>query len=55
VDDRVDAAQRVAERGRVGEVAERYLNAHALVAEATGVANEAAHRPRLGGKPPQKR
>ena len=37
------AAQGVAERGRVGQVAERDLDAHALVAEPARVAHEAAH------------
>ena len=49
VHDRVDAAQRVAERGRVREVAERDLHAHALLAEAARVAHERAHR---AGRPP---
>ena len=44
VDDRVDAAQRVAKRGRVGEVAQRDLHPHALIAEPARVAHEAAHR-----------
>ena len=52
---RVDAAQGVAERGRVRQVAERDLNPHALVAEPARVAHEAANRPRLGGEPPQQR
>ena len=41
--DRVDAAERIAKRGRVREVAERDLHAHALVAEAARVAHERAH------------
>ena len=43
MDDGVDAAQRVPERRRVGEVAERDLHAHALVAEAALVAHQGAH------------
>ena len=43
VHDRVDAAQRVAKGGRIGEVAERDLHAHALGAQPPRVANEAAH------------
>ena len=44
VHDGVDAAQGVAERRRVGEVAQRDLDAHAVGAEAPRVADEAAHR-----------
>ena len=42
VDDRVHAAHRVAERRRVGQVAERDLHAHALGPEPARVAHEAA-------------
>ena len=55
MDHRVHASQCVSERGRVGQVAERDLDSHALVAEPARVAHEAAHRPRLGGQPPQQR
>ena len=41
--DGVHAAQRVAERGRVGQVAERDLDPHPLVAEPARVAHQAAH------------
>ena len=37
------ATQRVAERRRVGQVAERDLHAYALGAQPPGVAYEAAH------------
>ena len=46
VHDRVDAAHRVAERRRVGEVAERDLDPHALGAQPARVADQAAHRAR---------
>ena len=59
VDHRVHAAQRVAERGRVGEVAERDLHAHALVAQAARVAHQAAHglagAPSAGAAAPSRR
>src|ERR671918_167717 len=55
VDDGVHAAQRVAEGGRVREVAERDLHPYALVAEPARVAHEAAHRLAPGDQPPQKR
>ena len=55
VDDGVDAAQRVAERRRVGEVAERDLHAHALGPEPPRVAHQAAHRPPGGGQARQQR
>ena len=42
--DGVDAAQRVAERERIGEVAERDLDADALVAEPARIAHQAADR-----------
>ena len=51
--DRVDAAQGVAERGRVREVAERDLHAHALVAEPARVAHERAHRAAVRREPAQ--
>ena len=41
VHDGVHAAQRVAERRRVGQVAQRDLDPHALVAEAARVAHQA--------------
>ena len=43
MNNRVNAAQRVAEGGRVGEVAESDLHAHALRTKPPGVAHEAAH------------
>ena len=53
--DRVDPAQRVAERGRVGQVAQRDLDAHALVAEAALVAHQGAHGLAVRGEPAQQR
>ena len=43
VHDRVDPAQRVTERARVGEVAERDLDPHPLVAQPALVAHQSAH------------
>jgi hypothetical protein len=43
VDHRADAAQRVAERRRVREVARRELDAHPLGPEAARIADQAAH------------
>ncbi len=37
-------AEGIAKRGRIHEVAERNLHAHALITEPTRVANEGAHR-----------
>ena len=51
--DGVDATKRIAKRGRVRQVAERDLHAHALVAEAAWVAHEGAHRPAVGREPAQ--
>ena len=53
--DRVDPTQRVAERGRVGQVAERDLDAHALVAEAALVAHQGAHGLAVRGEAAQQR
>ena len=53
--DRVDAPERVPERGRIGEVAERDLHAHALVAEAARVAHEGTHGLAVRGEPAQQR
>ena len=47
------AAQRVAERRRVGEVAERDLDPHALVAQPARVAHQAADRASRRGQPAQ--
>ena len=44
MDDRVDPAQRVAKRRRVGQVAQRDLHAHALGAQTPRIAHQAAHR-----------
>ena len=55
VHDRAHAAKRVAKRGRVGEVAERDLNAHALCAQAPGIPHQAAHRRSLCHQPAQQR
>ena len=55
VHDGAHAAQRVAEGGRVGEVAERDLHAHALGPEPARIAHEAAHRLARGGEAPQQR
>ena len=49
------AAQRVAERRRVGEVAERDLHAHALGAQPARVAHQAAHRLAGRHEPAQQR
>ena len=48
MDDGADAAQRVPERGRIGEVAEHELDPHPVGAEAPRIAHQAAHglRPR---------
>ena len=51
--DRVDAAKRIAKRGRIRQVAERYLHAHALVAEAARLADERTHRPAVRREPAQ--
>jgi hypothetical protein len=53
VDDRVDAAERVAERRRVGELAECDLNPHALLAEPALVAHERSHGPAVRCEPAQ--
>ena len=53
VHDGAHAAQRVAKRRRVGEVAERDLHAHAVGTQAARVAHEAADRPARGGQPAQ--
>ena len=53
MDDDVDAAQRVAEGGGVGEVAERDLDADPILAEPSRVADEAADRPLGGEQPPR--
>jgi hypothetical protein len=50
---RLNAAERIAKRGRIHEVAERYLHAHALVAETARVANESAHRLAVRRQPAQ--
>ena len=55
MDDRVDAAQGVAERGRVGQVAERDLHAHALGAQSPRVAHQAAHLLAFGDQAAQQR
>ena len=49
------AAHGVAERRRVGQVAEGDLHAHALVAQAPRVAHQTADRLAAGGQPPQQR
>ncbi len=51
----MDAPERVAERGWIGEVAERYLDPHALVSEAALVADEGPHRLAVGSQPAQQR
>ena len=53
--DGVHAAQRVAEGGRVGEVAERDLHAHALSAQAPGIAHQAADLCAFGHETAQQR
>ena len=53
--DRVDAAERMAERERVGEVSERDLDTHPLGFEPARIAHQAAHRDSGGGQPPQQR
>ena len=50
-----DAAQRVPERRRIDQVAQRYLHPHALVAEAALVAHQGAYRAAVGGEPAQER
>jgi hypothetical protein len=47
------AAQRVAKRRRVGEVAQRDLHAHALGPEAARIAHQAAHRDAFRGQAAQ--
>jgi NAD-dependent dihydropyrimidine dehydrogenase PreA subunit len=44
VDDRVDTAHRVAERRRIGQIAERDLHVHALRSQTSRVAHKAANR-----------
>jgi len=51
--DGVNAAQRVAEGGRIGEVAESDLHAHALSAQAARVAHQAAHLSAFGDETTQ--
>ena len=53
--DRVDAPQGVAKGGRVGQVAERDLHAHALGAEPPRVAHQAAHLLAFGHEAAQQR
>ena len=53
VHDGAHAAQRVAERGRVGEVADGQLHAHALGPEPARVAHQAAHGLAPGHEPAQ--
>jgi hypothetical protein len=55
VHDGVNAPERVPERGRVDQVAQRDLDPHALVAEPALVAHQRAHRRALGGEPAQQR
>ena len=55
VDDGADAAQRVAEGGRIGEVAERDLHPDPLGPEPARVAHEAAHRLAARGQAAQQR
>jgi hypothetical protein len=55
VHDGVDAAQGVAEREMVREVAHRDLDADAILVESAGIPNEAANRRTAGGQPPQER
>ena len=55
VHDGVDASERVPVGEVVGEVAERDLDLDPLVAEAAGIADEAADRGRGGRQPPQQR
>ena len=55
MDDRVNAPERVAERGRVGELAERDLDPHALLAETALVAHQRADGPTVRGEPAQQR
>ena len=55
VHDRVHAAHRVAERRRVGQVAERDLHPHALGAQPPRVAHQAAHRAAFGEQAAQQR
>jgi hypothetical protein len=50
-----DAAQGVAKRRRVGQVPQRDLHPHALLAEPARVANEAAHRLARGDQAAQQR
>ena len=51
--DGLDASQRVAKGGGVGQIPECDLDPHALVAEPVGVAHEATHQRTVRGKPPQ--
>ena len=53
--DGVHAAHRVAERWGVGQIAEGDLHAHALGAQAPGIAHEAAHRGSFGHQAAQQR
>ena len=53
--DGAHAAQRVPERERVGEIAERDLHTHALGPEPPRIAHEAADRLAVGGQPAQQR
>ncbi len=55
VNDRVDAAQRMAEREVVAEIAERDLDLDPLGAEAAWIAHQAADRGADGDQPPQQR
>jgi hypothetical protein len=53
--DRLHTAQGISKGGRVGQVAERYLNAHALGAQAPRVAHQAAHLDAFGQQARQQR
>jgi hypothetical protein len=53
VHDRADAAQRVAERAGIGELAERDLDVHARRSEPARVADQAAHGVTARGEPRQ--
>ena len=55
MNDRADAAQGVAKRGRVGEVAQRDLHPHALLSQPARIAHQAAHRLAGGHQPAQQR
>ncbi len=55
MDDRVDAPERVAQREVIGEVPERDLDPHPLLAQPARIADQAADGGAGRGQPPEQR